>query len=230
MSRLWLSIWALAVGSLAVGCDEGGGASAEGDAAVAPRACPERVCEGRYTVYPFDLDNQLSELEGCTTLRGSLTLWAWAQDAEGQEVPYDFSPLACLQTVGGLDLRGSIKSLAGLSALKSVGGLTLYEVAYLTDLKELTSLTTVGALHIEGCPDLTRLDGLPSVTTLGWLMLGHNPKLASLAGLSALTSVIGSLHISGHLNLCRDEVDALVTRLDQPPESTFISGNSGPCP
>jgi hypothetical protein len=118
-------------------------------------------------------------LEGCTELRGNLTIQASVAD---------LSPLRQLVRVRGtLAIVGGPPSLAGLEGLTQVQNLDLDSIAALT-LQPLSGLQRVRRLSIRGSVPQGDLSGLGGIVSLRELTLGDS-SLPSLAGLSVPASM-----------------------------------------
>src|SRR5690606_22616637 len=91
----------------------------------------------------------------------------------------------------------------GLSALTTVGGLSIINNSTLTNLHGLSTLTTVGGnLSINTNSQLTNLDGLNALTNMGGnLNINDNSQLTNLDGFNALTDVGGYLYINSNSQL-----------------------------
>lgn len=165
---------------------DGGGTSSSGGSAIDPTKddCPPFT----KTVGVFNLGKaeELLELEGVTTLDGSLHV-GWVLE--------DFSGLSCLTEItGNLTIKGAtdLRSLAGLERLRTLGGTLLVgescphegagfaceAINAIEDLS-LPALQKAGKLHIQYNPELVDVS-FPSLESTESIYFGLNPKLAEV--------------------------------------------------
>jgi len=98
--------------------------------------------------------------------------------------------------------------------------------AKLDDLSGLSALQSIGILTLTSNPKLESLAGLEGVTTLDTLTLTDS-ALTSLAPLDGVQSVNESANIERNANLSNCEALAFVQRTGAP--TAAVEGN-GPCP
>ena len=154
-----------------------------------PRTSPNPIAEGTTcgqsgTTLAVLGKNDLSAIQNCTTINGSLYVHApWSSDT--------LSLPASLQTVtGGLFCSGS--KINGSMAI--IEGLGLTAVA--TDENEFSTIGT--GLVISDYPNLTTLT-FPSLKIIGSnFILTRNGRIVDLSGFENLTTVKGNVDLTGN--------------------------------
>jgi hypothetical protein len=115
----------------------------------------------------------------------------------GNDTLTNVDGLEGIQEVERLELVDGIENLRGLSGLRVVHDDLFLVDTDLTDLSDLTALESVGSLTIYSHDRLTSLAGLENVTHLDYLGLSFVSTLDDLSGLSGLEEV-GILSIDFH--------------------------------
>lgn len=105
----------------------------------------------------------------------------------------------------GLARLKNLDSLAGLEGLRTLNGLSLYELPGLTSLEPLADLRSVDSMSLQGLRALPTLAGLTSLEEVGRLDIGYCvsagvDELVDLNGLATVTS-LGVLSVLGNANL-----------------------------
>jgi hypothetical protein len=162
----------------------------------------------------------LQDLHGLEALRS-------AKEIELDAMPAltSLTGLSGLQSLDSLELRRcGLQSLQGVSALRTVGELGLYDLRELKSLQGLESVTSIGQLIFYYMPKLTSFAGLSSVQSIESFSLGECPVLTDLRSMRQLTHV-GRISIANDsLSAC--EIDWLYRKSSTPnPDPP-----TGPCP
>jgi hypothetical protein len=201
-------------------------------------ACPLRCDRGTFV---GDASGSMSELEGYTSIRGSLYI---------ESNLNDLSALRCLERIevdsqrtpptGLLSIRNTtaLTDLSGLERLTTVDGiLRIEDNNVLRDLSGLLALTSVGNISIDDNAALCQDDVDALLARLGRTAQSVNNngacgrcdrgafsgEVTSLGGLDGHTSVTGDLYIQGTslTNL------SLLHCLERVEGSLVIGGNAG---
>lgn len=107
----------------------------------------------------------------------------------------------CDHVTGELRIEGeNISNLSGLSELKQVHYLYIWNNPVLANLQGFTALNSVSRLHISRNPVLADLQGFAALDRIDILYITNNSGLVSMAGLEALEQ-IGTLTIGGNSSL-----------------------------
>lgn len=85
--------------------------------------------------------------------------------------------------------RPGLRSFAGLSALKSLRRIGVYQAKNLEDLSELTGRDYIDELQLEACSRISEVGELASCTNLRMLNLGDCGELASVGPLRELLKI-----------------------------------------
>lgn len=150
------------------------------------------------------------KLASITGLEPLVAPQKWINLLDLPKVP-DLKPLAKLESVGGLHISGMplVKSLAGLEKVKSV------------DLLVLGGCIN-GGPDAGGMDGLTSLAGLDSLTTTDMFAIANSDKLSALTGAPLLKGKLSVLDMVNNPLIDQGDVDALVSQLGQPPESSCV--------
>jgi hypothetical protein len=175
----------------------------------------------------------LDALVGYTSIEGTLDIGC--QDCT------DLEPLACLESVGNLNvgacthdiaenlicLETMVADLSGLDNLTTVDfSLSILCNDEIDELSALSSVTSAKSVWIYHLPALTDLDGLSGIETLeGRLWLGDNASLVALDGLGSLTEVEDIVRIGNNPLLPECEVCDLLDKLAAEPDVTQVYDN-----
>jgi hypothetical protein len=125
-------------------------------------------------------------------------------------------------------------SSIGLSALETVGSMTVQSNNSLPELGGLDSLTEANELHIYSNNSLATFTGLEPLRSLNSIHASDNHSLTSVDVLYGLTSFGGSyFSIYSNNSLCAEDVDTLFewvsTTLSPPASGSARWSNNGPC-
>jgi hypothetical protein len=155
-------------------------------------------------------DDDAAALEGCQIYEGRIRVNGFITDD---------APLASLRVVrGSIATSGydmSVEAIEGFDNVEWVG-----ELHFLGDgLRELSGVANLrkvgGLLRLDSQQSLTSLDGLERLQIVGGsFSIAGNSNLTSLDGLAALERVNGDLSIRDNPKLPREEIDALVARVE----------------
>jgi hypothetical protein len=118
-------------------------------------------------------------------------------DIEANHLLTNVDGLEGIEELQNLEVSSSVDNLRGLSGLRVVHDELFLSDTDLTDLSDLTALESVGSLTIYSHDRLTSLAGLENVTHLDYLGLSFVSTLDDLSGLSGLEEV-GTLSIDFH--------------------------------
>ena len=129
----------------------------------------------------------------------------------------------CDQVTGVLRIEGDdISSLSGLSELKQIYNLDIWNNPLLINLQGFSGLEVVAGLDVHGNPSLADLQGLTALDQVGSLYIAYNASLISMKGLEAV-ELLTDLIIRGNSSLRNMEGLSSLARVS-PTFPTFLAG------
>jgi hypothetical protein len=154
-------------------------------------------------------NEEIQSFAGCQVLEGSLQV---------RHDVTDLSPLSSLKVIEGSISGGGYQfkpfSLDALESLEVIGEDLHFLNDNVTSFLGISKVHTVGGgLRLFEVPEIEDLRGLEKVATLGYLTISYNPKLRTLAGLDGLQVVKGDVRIGGNDLVPDEEVNALLARI-----------------
>jgi hypothetical protein len=129
------------------------------------------------------IDNFSTIYPNCTEILGCVSIY-------GNDITNLHGLSAVTSIRGSLDIliNPSLKSLAGLDNLKTVGG-TLRIFTHVKNLTGLNQLKSIGGYLKINSPELTNLEGMNNLDSIGWYLEISESLLTNLHGLESVTSI-----------------------------------------